>query len=245
MPVRGTRPASLAALVDHTHAGTFGRLRCCALGGICSLALSLGCSGEGDAGFPFGEAAGPQATSDAGATSESSSTQGHGSTAGGSTTLGTNGGSENESTTGADATATTHPDTTGGTTASTSSTSDTGGSTAGETTSTTGTTAGDDGMGSPGAQPGSGMYSECSMFDACPPLVDPICLSTGPVFGFCTVSCNASNECDPPPGDTTSAICDPTLGYCMLDCVAGSCPSGLDCVVGDLGGGVVSRCLEQ
>lgn len=236
--------------MGYAHARAFGRLRFCALAGIGALAPSVGCSDGGDGSYPFGAGAGQPATSDAQATEGGSSGQDGGSTADGGATSGTDGGA-NGTTMGADGTGDTDvtasgdSDTGVGTAGSDGSTSDASGPTTGGTTAATDATTGDDGMGNPGVQPGIGMYSECSMFDACAPLVDPICLSTGPVFGFCTVACNASNECDAPPGDTTTAVCDAATGYCMLDCSDGSCPIGLDCVAGDLGGGVVSRCLEQ
>ncbi len=238
--------------MEHAHTGPLGRLCRGPLLGF-GLLVSLGCSDDGDGSYPFGADAGQPMTTVARGTEGDSSGGDAESTASGGSTPGTDGSGANETTVGADgpadttagADATGDPDTAGDASDSIGSTSDDGDSTTAGTTTSTDPTTGDDGMGDPGVQPGVGMYSECSMFDACAPLVDPICLSTGPVFGFCTVACNVSNECDAPPGETTTAVCDAATGYCMLDCSGGACPTGLDCVVGDLGGGVVSRCLEQ
>ncbi|MEM6997237.1 MAG: hypothetical protein AAF721_42425 [Myxococcota bacterium] len=236
-------------LVVHMQTRELGGAPRCALAAVSALLLSFGCSGE-DGAYPFGAGMGPQATSAAPLTSSDSSGPDGESAADDSPTSGTtmavDGPDDGDpDTTGGAAATSTAASTMGGASDSTGSMGDTSSQTTDGTTGPASGTTEDGGMGNPGVQPNAGMYSECSQFDACPPLIDPICLSTGPLFGFCTIECNASNQCDPPPGETTTAVCDPALGYCMLDCSAGSCPTGLDCVVGDLGAGVVSRCLEQ
>jgi hypothetical protein len=87
------------------------------------------------------------------------------------------------------------------------------------------------------------MYSACADDPAvCGDL--PLCIQIsdgagGPVTaGFCTTypCSNPGTDCDPAPGGTATPACinvdvdgSPETA-CYLDCAAGDCPAGMDCI---------------
>jgi hypothetical protein len=136
----------------------------------------------------------------------------------------------------------TGPDDTGPT-----ETGSTGGSSDGSETTNADTSAtdsmGDSGSSSSG-EPPSADYPMCMSDDDCS---DPYTLCWPPEkFGeptFCTLECEAADECPVPSTGEAVPVCEgpPGTNICALDCTEGECPDGMECV--DIfGNGAFMRC---
>jgi hypothetical protein len=121
--------------------------------------------------------------------------------------------------------------TTGGTTDATASTSESG-----------------SGPGSSSGGNPDGAYGECDFSDpmnpTCPVAGEDCNQLMGDGGSWCSIPCQADDDCPDPASGEATRHCSMTFGHCSLDCSDGmggmvTCPDGMDCVLS----GPATRCV--